>query len=99
MYRPLPECVTIRKSGIEGLGLFAVKDIPIGTNLGESHRKDNADWLRAPLGAFYNHSESPNCIKSEVYKNPFRTWMNLLTLREIKAGEELTVNYTLYKVK
>ena len=37
MYRPLPDCVTIKDSLIDGLGLFATKDIPKGTYLGISH--------------------------------------------------------------
>ena len=28
MYRPLPDYLTIQPSKIEGLGLFAIKDIP-----------------------------------------------------------------------
>lgn len=38
-YRPLPECLTIKDSPIEGKGLFATEDIPAGTNLGRSHIK------------------------------------------------------------
>jgi len=36
-YRPLPESLTIKKSGIDGLGLFAVDDIEISTELGITH--------------------------------------------------------------
>ncbi len=34
MYKPLPESVTIKPSGINGLGLFANQDINKGTNMG-----------------------------------------------------------------
>ena len=34
MYRPLPENLTIKESTIEGIGLFAVKDIAENTDLG-----------------------------------------------------------------
>ena len=37
MYRPLPNCVTIRESPIEGLGLFATERIPAGTYIGIVH--------------------------------------------------------------
>jgi hypothetical protein len=37
MYKPLPDSLTIKKSGIDGLGLFADQDIKHGTNLGMSH--------------------------------------------------------------
>jgi SET domain-containing protein len=99
MYRPLPDCVTIKNSDIDGLGLFAVKDIAKGTNLGVSHRKVSAyiEVIRTPLGGFYNHSESPNCKK--LVKGPISSYsIELVTILDIKADEELTVKYTLYKV-
>jgi len=34
MYKPLPESLTIKQSGINGLGLFATEGIAQGTNLG-----------------------------------------------------------------
>jgi SET domain-containing protein len=92
-YRPLPDNLVIRESEIEGLGLFAIENIPMDTNLGVSHYKFNGKVLRTPLGGFYNHSENPNCKKIE-YKDRYE----LITLRDIESGEELTCNYTLYKI-
>mgnify|MGYP000994259088 CR=1 FL=1 len=40
-YRPLPKELTIAKSKIEGLGLFASEDIKKGVILGISHVRDN----------------------------------------------------------
>ena len=40
MYKALPDCLTIDKSKIHGLGLFAVEDIDKDTNLGISHVKN-----------------------------------------------------------
>ena len=40
MYRPLPEILTIKKSSIEGLGLYAQKDIKGKTYLGITHMLD-----------------------------------------------------------
>ena len=37
MYKPLPESLTIKQSGIDGLGLFAKEGIAQGANLGMSH--------------------------------------------------------------
>jgi SET domain-containing protein len=94
MYRPLPESLTIKESNIEGLGLFSTKMIVKGTNLGITHIKDNRfenGYSRTPLGGFFNHSDTPNC-KVE-YNDCF---INLLTLRDIKEGEELTAKYTFY---
>ena len=40
-WRPLPESITIKESKIEGLGVFATKDLPSETDLGISHVYDN----------------------------------------------------------
>ena len=71
-YRPLPDCLTIKSSNIEGLGLFATTDIEKNTVLGISHILYQKEYIRTPLGGFINHS--------------------------IKAGDELTLTYTLYNV-
>ena len=44
MYRPLPEYLTIQPSKIEGLGLFAIKDIPAYEVIGMTHAK----WYGEP---------------------------------------------------
>tara|TARA_R100001132_G_C3191917_1_gene43407 strand:- start:153 stop:467 length:315 start_codon:yes stop_codon:yes gene_type:complete len=104
MYKPLPESVTIKQSGINGLGLFADQRIMQGTNLGMSHIKLNGNIVRTPLGGFINHSNTPNIVKVELLmtdqskvKFDYKKW-NLVTLRDIKKGEELTVRYTFYNV-
>ena len=104
MYRPLPESLTIKQSGINGLGLFAKEGIAQGTNLGMSHLKLNGNMVRTPLGGFINHSDDANVVKVELrmtYENGikvnYKKW-NLVTLRDIKKGEELTVRYTFYNV-
>ena len=40
MYRPLPDGLTIKKSPIEGLGLYATKDIKANTFIGLTHILD-----------------------------------------------------------
>ena len=63
MYRPLPKCLTIKKSPIEGLGLYATEDIIANTFLGITHILDENfenNYIRTPLGGFYNHSNDPN---------------------------------------
>ena len=101
MYKPLPESVTIKPSGINGLGLFADQKIMHGTNLGMSHLKIGDTIFRTPLGGFINHSNTPNCDKVELHANgmePFRKKWNLITLQDIKKGEEITLRYTFYNV-
>ena len=104
MYRPLPESLTIKQSGINGLGLFARESLKQGTNLGMSHVKFNGAIVRTPLGGFINHSDEPNVEKASLLmtnedkvKFTYKKW-NLVTLRDIKKGEELTVRYTFYHV-
>ena len=101
MYKPLPESLTIKASGIHDLGLFADQDIRKATNLGVTHIKIDDTIIRTPLGGFINHSNTPNCVKVELHANgnePFRKKWNLVTLQDIKAGEEITLRYTFYNI-
>ena len=103
MYKPLPDSVTIKQSGINGLGLFANQAINQATNLGVSHIKMDDTIIRTPLGGFINHSNTPNCAKVELMANgnqgeTFKKKWNLVTLQDIKKGEELTLRYTFYHV-
>ena len=101
MYKPLPEFVTITKSGSHDLGLFADQDIKQATNLGMTHFKVEDTIFRTPLGGFINHSNTPNCEKIELHANreePFKKKWNLITRQNIKKGEEITLRYTFYKV-
>ena len=134
MYRPLPKCLTIKNSPIEGLGLYATKNIKANTFIGLTHIRDEEfenKYIRTPLGGFYNHSNNPNVIKivsnsipklkcgdsidqkAEMQKitdgNANREnlypsldpkaeakYMFLISIRDIKIGEEITANYNLY---
>jgi len=54
-----------------------------------------------PLGAFINHSNTPNCEKIELHadgEEPFKKKWNLITRQKIKKGEEITLRYTFYNV-
>ena len=105
-YRPLPPELRLGFSDIEGIGVFAKKDIEKGHNFGMSHLKIGERLIRTPLGGFINHSDNPNCFKTKLlYTNhddpkvkfDYRTW-NLVAIKNIKEGEELTVTYTFYKI-
>ena len=98
MYKPLPKNLTIKKSNINGLGIFATEDIKKENNFGVSHIKDlkvEDGYWRTPLGGFINHSIDPNCKKSE---NRFTKNLYLIATKDIKKDEELTVCYTLYSI-
>ena len=66
MYKPLHSYLTIKKSKIHELGLFALENITIGTNMGMSHMKMKDTIFRTPLGGFINHANVPNCAKVEL---------------------------------
>ena len=106
MYTPLPDSLTIKTSRVNGLGLFAKEAIPQATNFGMTHVEIGEKILRTPLGGFINHANDPNCVKVELLmsnhddpklKFDYTKW-NLVTVRDIKEGEELTVRYTFYNV-
>ena len=100
MYKPLPESLTIKASGIHDLGLFAEQDIKQATNLGVTHIKIDNTIIRTPLGGFINHSNTPNCAKVELLLSegsPQKKW-NLVATQDIKKGEEITLRYTFYNI-
>ena len=100
MYNPLPPRLTIKPSLISGLGLFASAGIAQGTNLGTTHIKIDGEIFRTPLGGFINCDENANCIKVEMgTKGSITDKWNLVTLRNITSGEELTLKYTFYNIK
>ena len=98
MYRPLPESLTIKQSKVNGLGLFAEQDIKQATNLGMSHVQIGEEILRTPLGGFINHANEGNVIKVKFYDEIYKTKWNLVTVKNIEKGEELTVRYTFYNI-
>ncbi len=134
MYRPLPDGLTIKNSPIEGLGLFATKDIKKNTFIGVTHVRDEQfenKYIRTPLGGFYNHSNDPTVIRMvsdvlpkmkfgdlvdpevnskklkdgkndrenmyyNLHEKSDAKYMFMVSVKDIKSGEELTANYNLY---
>ena len=93
MYKPLPDGLIIKKSSIEGQGLFTTKFIEKDVKLGLCHILVDDEIIRTPLGGFVNHSDTPNCIKEKEGDKYY-----LYTLRKIKAWEEITCKYTFYNI-
>ena len=91
-YNPLPFQCTIRPSWIEGLGVFAAKEIRQDTELGVSHIEFENELYRTPLGGFINHSDKPNCVRIKKGNK----WL-LKTIEDIMPNNELTLTYVLYK--
>lgn len=94
-YRPLPKEVIIKPSKIDGYGLFAKHDIPIGTELGITHVWAMGMWIRTPLGGFINHSDTPNAVGEMRLSDNRTDYRCLLTTDTIKQGEEITFYYSL----
>ena len=105
MYKPLPKELRLGFSDIHDIGVFTKEAIPKATNFGMTHLQFGKNLIRTPLGGFLNHSDDPNCEKVKLKftnedKEPayiFNKW-NLIALKDIKEGEELTLKYTFYKV-
>tara|TARA_B100000287_G_scaffold182068_1_gene172156 strand:- start:188 stop:556 length:369 start_codon:yes stop_codon:yes gene_type:complete len=104
-WKPLPDFLTISESQIDGLGLFTLKDLDKGVDLGISHiynKKFQDGYIRLSLGAFINHHEMPNCkavvskIDSELGNLKH---IRIITINKIKKGEELTIKYIINKLK
>jgi len=92
-YRPLPSCVTIKPSNVDGLGLFAREYVAAGKILGITHYNlDRIGIIRTPLGGFINHSDTPNCeLVFETLGG--RGCYSLATLQDLSKGDELTIKY------
>ena len=106
MYKPLPKELRLGFSDIHDIGLFAKEKIIKDHDLGVCHLKLGKQLFRTPLGGFINHSDTPNCTKTMFrmtsvsdasLKMDYKAW-NLITLQDIKEGEELTLKYTFYKL-
>ena len=97
MYKPLPDGLIIKDSSIEGQGVFTTRDLTVSCNLGESHYRIDEELIRTPLGGFINHSEEPNCHRTQVRIKPGWDKWTITVIKNIKAGEELTLKYTIYR--
>ena len=64
----------------------------------ERHYRKGDDVIRTPLGGFINHTENPNCKRTQIRIEPYWDKWSLNTTRDIKKGEELTLKYTMYRV-
>ena len=77
----------------------------------EIDKMSEPELIRTPLGGFINHQpivtelidkelvevSGPNCEKIKSRPQGNKTEWNLVTRKDIKAGEELTIHYTFYK--
>jgi len=95
-YHPLPFGLTIADSGISGQGVFTTRPLVRGTELGPSHYRIDEEYIRTPLGGFINHSDKPNCHRSQIRVKPGIDKWNIMVIEDIDEGEELTLKYIIY---
>ena len=94
-YRPLPKCLQVGESTIEGTGIFAAEDIKEDVDLGMTHINVPIihGYVRTALGGFVNHDPKANCyLEQKLDWDDYRTY-HLITDRAIKEGEEITLDY------
>ena len=85
-YNPLPIFCTIKPSFINGLGLFATREIRKDTELGISHIEVDDTLYRTALGGFINHSDTRNCVKSQVRVKPHYDKWTITIIEDIEEG-------------
>lgn len=103
----IASCLELKNSSIHGLGVFATKFIPKGTELGVGHyfdfhdRKDGIVILRSTLVPFFNYNRDPNLTLKEETPTPkwecgFSIHNRIYTKKDIQKGEELLLKYSWY---
>lgn len=75
----------IGPSNLQGLGLFATKDLSKGEGIAPAR----IGGLRAPAGKYTNHAKDPNCVLVRSESDD----LSLVAAREVRQGDELTINY------
>ena len=104
-WRPLREFLTSKESKIEGLGVFATRDLPEGYDLGISHIFDERfpdGYIRLPLGGFINHHEIPNCnaVLSDQDKQMGQLkHIRIQAKKLITKGQEITIKYIINQLE
>ena len=93
-----------KKSNIHGIGVFTPEDLKKGDIIGVAQAYYGGHWYMTTHG-YYNHSKNSNCIidimepnRLVIYNVDKEYDFHMITLliadRDIKAEEELTVDYT-----
>lgn len=88
-YRPMPEEFTIAQSKLDGVGVFAIRDLNAGITFISYPTHYIPLTHRLNFGGFINHSSDPNCKLVDIGDYSF-----LKTIKYITEGEEITVDYS-----
>ena len=111
-YKPLPDGLYIGMSSIEGQGVYTSRALFKGCQLGESHyrvatndvpskhtEENKSILIRTPFGGFINHSDKPNCHRSQIRVKPGLDKWIITVVEDVNPGDELTLKYTMYDPK
>ena len=85
---------SIKNSNISGHGTFANNHIHAGTDIGPAFTIvghtgiADKDIKRTPLGAYTNHSGTPNSRVMKIDND-----YHIVSVSDIRSGEEITINY------
>ena len=86
----MADCVSIRPSKIEGIGIFANEDIEEATIIQKTHfNHKEYGWINLIPNCKFNHSNlNANCklVENNRYKE-------LVSLRRINKDEEILMDY------
>lgn len=90
MAATMADSVSIRKSDIHGVGIFADIDIQTGTIIHKTHLRDkNYGWINFIPNSKYNHSISKaNCELTQKGETK-----ELVSIKYIKKDQEILVDY------
>jgi|6_EtaG_2_1085325.scaffolds.fasta_scaffold44638_2 hypothetical protein len=80
----------IKESPISGVGVFVTEDVPAHANLGPAQIKQWAGGYHVTdLGKHHNHSYEPTCYNKLMGNTRY-----LHTHEDLRAGDEVTIDYT-----
>jgi hypothetical protein len=111
-YKPLTDNLFIEGQGLFANNDIAEgTDLGISHIEIEKDKMAPLEMLRTPLGGFINHEKTikeedkdgveveisgPNCKRIKGRRDGCKIEYSLITRRDIKAGEELTLEYSMY---
>ena len=98
----ISDLLCYRDSSTDGMGLFAEGFIPACTTIHITHVHSNSiknysgpcDWINIIPNCMFNHSKTDcNCVIETIHKEN-GSIKQLVSIREIKKGEEVLFDYT-----
>ena len=108
MYRPLPDELTIKHSPIEGLGLFAAKEIKANnhsdtptiqrlvSNVLPTLKFGDPIDPTVKAKKFNDNDDNLENMYYNLLEKPDAKYFFMVSIKDLKPGDELCANYNLY---